>query len=108
MSAAGAGAAFKEVIFIFMPNSQARYHNIITVAKGIKRNNDCGINIARKYIIPTEVRTLSSHPGAIDVENLLVVVIGRVGWKPHLGTEKRFGGLLNSKTSLLRPDNQAT
>ena len=27
MSAAGAGAAFKEVIFIFMPNSQARYHN---------------------------------------------------------------------------------
>ena len=48
------------------------------------------------------------HPGAIDVENLVVVVIGRVGWKPHLGTEKRSGGLLNSKTSLLRPDNQAT
>ena len=75
---------------------------------GIRRKTDCGINIARKYIIPTEVRTLSSHPGAIDVENLLVVVIGRVGWKPHLGTEKRSGGLLNSKTSLLRPDNQAT
>ena len=49
-----------------------------------------------------------AHPGAIDVENLVVVVIGRAGWKPHLGTEKRSGGLLNSKTSLLRPDNQAT
>ena len=54
------------------------------------------------------MRTLSSHPGGIDVENLVVVVIGRVGWKPHLGTEKRSGGLLNSKTSLLRLDNQAT
>ena len=83
---------------------QTAKQDIITTGKGYKKEDW----LWDKYCKKIYHSYRCAQPGAIDVENLLVVVIGRVGWKPHLGTEKRSGGLLNSKTSLLRSDNQAT